>query len=89
MSKVPVGGIINARPDGQFDQRLAARFSERLQALERALKEQQEQFTQPSLPAFGTGAVGATTVVVTGGGGTTTTVVQEPSLGRTFLLMGA
>ncbi|MGE5716716.1 MAG: hypothetical protein ACM369_08720 [Acidobacteriota bacterium] len=58
MSGVQVRGSIKARPDGKFDDRLAATIGERLIALEKANRGTAAGFVAPELPSFGPGSPG-------------------------------
>ena len=59
MSGVQVRGNLKARPDGKFDDRLAATIGERLIALEKANRGGGTAFVSPGVPAFGAGNPGA------------------------------
>ena len=59
MSGVQVRGNLKARPDGKFDDRLAATIGERLIALEKANRGGGSTFVSPAVPAFGGGSPGA------------------------------
>ena len=59
MSGVQVRGNLKARPDGKFDDRLAATIGERLIALEKANRDAVGGFVSPGVPAFGAGNPGA------------------------------
>ena len=58
MSGVQVRGNLKARPDGKFDDRLAATIGERLIALEKANRGGGSAFVSPTVPAFGGGGPG-------------------------------
>jgi len=59
VSGVQVRGNLKARPDGKFDDRLAATIGERLIALEKANRDAVGGFVSPGVPAFGAGNPGA------------------------------
>ncbi len=82
-------------PAGPWTPHTAQHLTERLKAVEKALGDGSAAFLAPSIPTFGPGTItgggGSTGGGTSGGtGGTVTTIIEkeEPTLARTFLLMG-